>query len=95
MVSKDNFYISTLGTFIPVTEVPERQPDYKSYSRRYNTSSQYYYTDEGLYRVSDHWGRVARCQWKLNGIVNQVESCDVLPNTQIGFISWGDLELLN
>ncbi len=28
-------------------------------------SSQYWYTDKGVYRKSDHWGRVKLCQWPL------------------------------
>ena len=25
----------------------------------------YFYTDEGVYRKSNHWGRVANCRWKI------------------------------
>ena len=27
--------------------------------------SKYHYTDEGVYRYANHWGRVANCRWKL------------------------------
>lgn len=29
------------------------------------SGSQYIFTEEGLYRVSNHWGRVANCHWRL------------------------------
>ena len=25
----------------------------------------YFYTEEGVYRKSNHWGRVANCRWKM------------------------------
>ncbi|MDG1811081.1 MAG: hypothetical protein P8H13_03970 [Polaribacter sp.] len=27
--------------------------------------SQYFYTNDGVYRYSNHWGRVANCRWRL------------------------------
>lgn len=29
------------------------------------SGSQYIFTDKGLYRISNHWGRVANCHWRL------------------------------
>ncbi len=42
-------------------------------------SSRYWFTDEGLYRESGHWGEVRSCRWYLNGGGN------------VGFIRWSDL----
>jgi hypothetical protein len=38
----------------------EIQDNYTSQS-----GSQYIFTVEGLYRISNHWGRVANCHWRL------------------------------
>lgn len=32
-----------------------------------NANSLYFYTKEGVYRKSNHWGRVANCHWKIIG----------------------------
>lgn len=37
------------------------EPNYTSKS-----GSSYYFVKEGLYRVSNHWGRAANCRWKLD-----------------------------
>lgn len=29
------------------------------------SGSTYHYTEKGVYRYSNHWGRVANCRWKL------------------------------
>lgn len=49
------------------------------------SESQYSYTEEGVYRYSNHWGRVANCRWKLNSeekLKNQ--------NHYLGFAKWTD-----
>lgn len=59
--------------------------NYKSKSE-----SKYYYTEEGVYRKSNHWGRVANCRWKLiakNNYKNQ--------NEVIGFAKWTDFYPIN
>jgi hypothetical protein len=65
-------------------EFPENT-NYKSKSE-----SEYFYADEGVYRKSNHWGRVANCRWKL--IAN-----DGYKNQQIviGFAKWSDFYPIN
>jgi hypothetical protein len=50
----------------------------------------YFYTDEGVYRKSNHWGRVANCRWKI--IAN-----NTYKNQQIaiGFAKWTDFYPIN
>lgn len=58
---------------------------YKSKSNSY-----YFYTDKGVYRKSNHWGRVANCRWRLlsdEKIKNQ--------NYYVGFAKWIDFYALN
>lgn len=45
---------------VPFTEIENKKPDYVSQS-----GSQYFYTDVGVYRYSNHWGRIANCKWRL------------------------------
>lgn len=37
----------------------------KNINFKSKSESQYYYTKDGVYRKSNHWGRVANCRWKL------------------------------
>ena len=48
-------------------------------------SSKYWYTKKGVYRQSDHWGKVAQCQWDLE---NQKKG-----ETQVGFAKWKNFKL--
>lgn len=60
--NKDNFYKDTQADFVSC-DVPTREPDYYS-----NSDSRYWYTDEGVYRLSDHFGwGVGSCNWTLDG----------------------------
>lgn len=45
--------------------------------------STYYYTEEGMYRVSNHWGRLANSKWRLVAREPETES-----KTKIGFAFW-------
>lgn len=63
----------------------ENQVHFKS-----KAGSQYSYTEEGVYRFSNHWGRVADCRWRLlseDKLKNQ--------NYYLGFANWTDFYALN
>ena len=47
--------------------------------------SSYYYTTEGMYRVSNHWGRLANSKWRLAPA--EMESGS---KTKVGFATWDD-----
>lgn len=47
------------------------------------SGSQYYFTDLGVYRKSNHWGRAANCKWRLQSDENLTES-----RTKIGYARW-------
>ena len=59
--NKTNFFKYTYCEFKEDInfEIPERN-NYKSKS-----NSLYYFTEDGVYRESNHWGRVASCRWRL------------------------------
>ncbi|WP_158840914.1 hypothetical protein [Polaribacter sp. L3A8] len=84
--NKTNFFKHTFCKFTQVDnfQIPENT-NYKSKSE-----SMYFYTDEGVYRKSNHWGRVANCRWKL--IANEDYK-----NQQIviGFAKWNSFYPIN
>ncbi len=47
------------------------------------SGSRYHYTEDGVYRYSNHWGRVANCRWKLKNIDNYKNQ-----NWYVGFAKW-------
>ncbi|WP_298223955.1 hypothetical protein [Flavobacterium sp.] len=70
-------------TFCVFTEadlklVENRKPDYQSKS-----GSSYFFTDEGVYRLSNHWGRAANCKWRL-----QTNNTSNSGRTKLGFALW-------
>lgn len=66
--TEGNFFLGTEAEFKNVTgeekeEIAAINPDYVS-----DSGSRYWYTDNGVYRESDHWGKgVASCDWYLEG----------------------------
>ena len=53
------------------------KPNYVSKS-----GSAYYFTEEGVYRCSNHWGRAANCKWRLEGPKSSTS------RTEVGFAKW-------
>ncbi len=45
--------------------------------------STYYYTKLGMYRISNHWGRLANSKWRLIPLVPETES-----KLKLGFATW-------
>lgn len=90
--TKDNFFENSIGEWDLKKSAPRRQADYVSYNRRTGKiSSQYWYTDEGVYRKSDHWGSdVASCSWYIKGRKYKNDGVSK-GKTETAFISWDDL----
>lgn len=57
---------------------------------RSKSESAYFYTKEGVYRKSTHWGRVANCRWKF--IANKDYKNQTIG---IGFAKWTDFYPVN
>ncbi len=55
----------------------DRKPDFVSKS-----GSQYFYDKDGLYRVSNHWGRFANAKWRL--VDHGLSTLKV----KVGFAKW-------
>lgn len=79
--NKTNFHKHTFCIFQEVTfeSITDLKPNFISKS-----GSSYYYTEQGVYRHSNHWGRAANCKWRLvsNGIS--------MERTKVGYASWSD-----
>lgn len=78
------------GTYCEFNEVElylfkENKTHYTSKS-----GSLYSYTQEGVFRYSNHWGRVADCRWKL--LVNKEYKNQVY---HVGFAKWTDFYPIN
>ena len=87
--NEKNFYRSSVG-FWDVTETPDREPDHISYSSYgMSVSSDYWYTNSGVYRRSDHWGTgVASCDWYLSDAIKS----GLILRYETAFIRWKDLK---
>ena len=84
--NQTNFFKHTFCEFHQVIDfkIPEEK-HFKSKS-----ASLYYYTKVGVYRKSNHWGRVANCRWRL--ITNKDYKNQ---QTVIAFAKWNDFFPLN
>lgn len=80
--TKLNFHKHTFCIWkeVAFTEISDLKISYISQS-----GSQYIFTAEGLYRISNHWGRVANCHWRLIPLA-QFKS----QHTIVGFAKWVD-----
>lgn len=77
--NRNNFHKYTFCVFNEAnfSEVSHLKPDYKSKS-----GSVYYFSETGVFRLSNHWGRAANCKWRL-----QTDSKSER-RTKLGFALW-------
>ncbi len=80
--SKHNFHKHTFCIWKEVLfkEISDLKISYKSQS-----GSQYIFTDKGLYRISNHWGRVANCHWRLVPLAEFKSQHNI-----VGYANWAD-----
>lgn len=78
--NRSNFHRHTFCVFHEkdFQEVQNLKPDYQS-----SSGSAYYFTDQGVYRLSNHWGRAANCKWRL-----QISGENKISRTRLGFAQW-------
>ena len=78
---KGNFFKHTYCVFDERSfdEIKDFQHNFISQS-----GSTYFYTDLGLYRISNHWGRVANCRWRLNSLDKKCQ------DLKLGFAKWSN-----
>jgi len=85
--TRTNFHRHTFCVFqeVALDLVSNRTVDYKSKS-----GSQYYFTEAGVYRLSNHWGRAANCKWRLQSNFPTNSS-----RTRVGYASWSSFHADN
>lgn len=94
--SEINFMWQTKAVFTERKTRPRRKPDYVSYDRRsMKVSSEYWYTEKGVIRGSNHWGNgTASCDWafqeKDGKIFYGFESKPRKTTKTYGFCAWED-----
>ena len=78
--NKTNFHCHTFCVFQEVSadEIQQLVLNYKSKS-----GSEYFFTQVGVYRKSNHWGRAANCKWRLIPIDTNSKN-----RTKIGYADW-------
>jgi hypothetical protein len=54
-------------------------------SHKSKSGSGYIFTEVGVYRISNHWGRAANCRWRLIADENFKSQ-----QTKVGFAHWTD-----
>ena len=83
--NKLNFHKHTFCIFKEVAfdAISDLKMNYKSKS-----GSSYYFVENGVYRLSNHWSRVANCRWRLDKNSNiQIPNSNRI---KLGFAEWKD-----
>lgn len=80
--ARHNFHSHTfcIWTEVPFAAISEMKVNYTSQS-----GSQYIFTEDGLYRISNHWGRVANCHWRLIPLAEFKNQ-----HTTVAYANWSD-----
>ncbi|VXC39666.1 conserved hypothetical protein [Flavobacterium sp. 9AF] len=73
-------------TFCEFQEVTEKEMANLSMSYKSKSGSSYYFTEKGVYRKSNHWGRAANCRWRLKSNDKKVNNFE----PKIGYANWVD-----
>jgi hypothetical protein len=72
-------------TFCLWKEVSKAEFDLQKPQFKSKSGSEYYFTDEGVYRSANHWGRAANCRWRLITSGNYKSQ-----HTKVGYAKWTD-----
>ena len=82
--NKLNFHKHTFCIFTQVENsyILNLEPNFTSKS-----GSVYFFTVTGVYRLSNHWSRVANCKWRL---INSNQVNDNGNRTKLGYANWTD-----
>ncbi|WP_306354283.1 hypothetical protein [Flavobacterium sp. '19STA2R22 D10 B1'] len=72
-------------TFCVFKEVPASSVEAKLWHHQSKSGSSYYFVEDGVYRLSNHWGRAANCRWRLDALPEKKDS-----RLKVGFALWTD-----
>lgn len=73
------------NTFCVFNETPISAIEGLTVQFESKAGSRYFYTKEGMYRLSNHWGRLANSKWRLIAAVPESSS-----KFKLGFANWND-----
>jgi hypothetical protein len=73
------------NTFCVFHEVPSESISGMHVQYDSQSGSKYYYTKEGMYRLSNHWGRLANSKWRLEQMEPETNS-----KFKVGFATWNE-----
>lgn len=73
------------NTFCVFEELAVNEMEGKEYTFISKSGSCYYYTTLGMYRLSNHWGRLANSKWRLEPLEPETQS-----KFKLGFALWTD-----
>ncbi len=81
ILNRSNFHNRTFCIFkeVDLDTIKDVNPNFKSKS-----GSNYYFTEVGVYRLSNHWGRAANCKWRLTSDAKNNN------RTKLGFANWSE-----
>ncbi|WP_157366564.1 hypothetical protein [Aquimarina agarilytica] len=85
MYNKYNYYRNTYAVY---KEVNPADLHFSVWHYVSKSGSSYFYTKEGVYRLSNHWGRAAKCRWVLSAADNKMYVSK--GRSRIGYAKWGD-----
>lgn len=77
-----NFFKNTFCVF---QEKDRKEIDGLLLQYESKSGSCYYYTQKGMYRLSNHWGRLANSKWRLVSMEPETKS-----RIKLGFAKWSD-----
>jgi len=90
-INQNNFFENTKGRFTECDLPTGLISSYVSIGVDKKVSSTYFYTEVGVYRLSNHWGGVASCQWNLNTVNDfGMDKCRKTEQ-KTGYISFNEL----
>ncbi|MEO8236327.1 MAG: hypothetical protein ABI549_12990 [Flavobacterium sp.] len=73
------------NTFCIFTEIHTKTVEHLVPNHKSESGSEYFYTEAGMYRLSNHWGRLANSKWRL--VASEPESTS---KNKLGFARWED-----
>lgn len=71
------------NTFCVFNEVPIDAINGLKIQYDSKSGSKYYYTKTGMYRLSNHWGRLANSKWRL-----QPSEIETISKIKLGYAAW-------
>jgi hypothetical protein len=73
------------NTFCVFQEVLSNQIENLKVQYDSKSGSKYFYTKEGMFRLSNHWGRLANSKWRLEPMEPETDT-----KFKIGYASWNE-----